>query len=307
MARVLRATTLEDRPATRGSRMPHNETLATLAAYSAYDHTSVAALIRYFHVVLWYPVRYTWLKANSAGNYFLWPGLTLANAMKYFLSATATIMWHIVQKRQGVRSTRPNLPTTSSPDKQIPRVRSNELLIQVTLISKFYTNDTGCFPVHSHSVKQYIMITYHCDTNLILAEPFTSRKDKDCLLAYGPGLTLANAMKYFLSATATIMWHIVQKRQGVRSTRPNLPTTSSPDKQIPRVRSNELLIQVTLISKFYTNDTGCFPVHSHSVKQYIMITYHCDTNLILAEPFTSRKDKDCLLAYEKNHATTTWQ
>ena len=30
-----------------------------------------------------------------------------------------------------------------------------------------------------------------------------------------------------------------------------------------------------------------------------MIAYHCDANLILAEPFTSRKDKHRLLAYDK--------
>ena len=30
-----------------------------------------------------------------------------------------------------------------------------------------------------------------------------------------------------------------------------------------------------------------------------MITYHCDTNLILAEPLTSRKDKHRLLVYDK--------
>ena len=30
-----------------------------------------------------------------------------------------------------------------------------------------------------------------------------------------------------------------------------------------------------------------------------MIAYHCDANLILAKPFASRKDKHCLLAYDK--------
>ena len=30
-----------------------------------------------------------------------------------------------------------------------------------------------------------------------------------------------------------------------------------------------------------------------------MIAYHCDANLILAEPFASRKDKHRLLAYYK--------
>ena len=129
--------------------MPHTANLATLAAYSSYDLLSVAALIRYFHAATGYPVRSTWLKAISAGNYSSWPGLTIANATKYCPSATATIMGHLVQKRQGVRSTRPKLPTTSSPDPQLPRVYSNELYIQVTPISKLYTDDTGHFLVHA--------------------------------------------------------------------------------------------------------------------------------------------------------------
>ena len=94
------------------------------------------------------------------------------------------------------------------------------------------------------------------------------------------------------------MGHLVQKRQGVRPTRTKLPTTSSPDQQLPRVRSNELYIQVTPISKLYTDDTGRFTVHTRSGNKYIMIAYHCDANLILAEPFASRKDKHRLLAYE---------
>ena len=60
-----------------------------------------------------------------------------------------------------------------------------------------------------------------------------------------------------------------------------------------------MYIQVTPISKLYTDDTGCFPVHARSGNQYIMITYHYDSNLILAKPFASRKDKHRLLAYEK--------
>ena len=84
---------------------------------------------------------------------------------------------------------------------------------------------------------------------------------------------------------------------GPDSTRP--PTTSSPDEKIPQIRSNELFIQVTPISKLYTDDTGRFPVHARSGNQYIMIAYHCDANLILAEPFTSRKYKHRLLVYEK--------
>ena len=79
-------------------RMPHNATLDTLEAYSAYDLPSVAALIQYFHATAGYPVRSIWLKSISAGNYSLWLGITLANANKYCPSATATIMGHLVQE-----------------------------------------------------------------------------------------------------------------------------------------------------------------------------------------------------------------
>ena len=77
--------------------------------------------------------------------------------------------------------------------------------------------------------------------------------------------------------------------------------TSLPQQQhiIPQVKSNDLHVFVTPISKLYTDDTGRFPVHARSGNRYIMITYHCDVNLILAEPFSSRKDGHRLLDYNK--------
>ena len=119
----------------------------------------IVALIRYFHTAAGYQVRSTWLPAISAGNYLSCTGLTLANDTNYCPSATSTIMGHLVQKRQGVRSTNPKLPATSSPGQKLPQVRSNEMHIQVTPISKLYSDDTGCLPVHAHSGNQYIMIS----------------------------------------------------------------------------------------------------------------------------------------------------
>ena len=164
--------------------MPNDANLTELAAYSAYDLPSVADLISYFHSASGYPVRYTLLKAIDAGNYSSCPGLTLFNATKYCPSADATIMEHLVQKRKGVKSTKPKPPTTSSPEETIPQIRSNELFLQVTPISKLYTDDTGCFPIHARSGNHCIIIVYHCDANLILAVPFKSRKDTHRLLEY---------------------------------------------------------------------------------------------------------------------------
>ena len=47
--------------------IPKDTKQATLAAYSAYDLHSIAALIKYFHAAAGFPVRYTWLKAIGAG------------------------------------------------------------------------------------------------------------------------------------------------------------------------------------------------------------------------------------------------
>ena len=95
------------------------------------------------------------------------------------------------------------------------------------------------------------------------------------------------------------MGHLVQKRQGLRSTKPKPQPTSSPEEPMPQVRSNELFLQVTPISKLYTDDTGHFPIHDRSGNQYIIIAYHCDANLILAVPFKTRKYTYRLIANDK--------
>ena len=94
------------------------------------------------------------------------------------------------------------------------------------------------------------------------------------------------------------MGHIVQKIQGVRSTK--MKTPERLQQHIPpQVKSNKLHVFVTPISKLYTDDIGRFPVHACSGNRYIMIAYHCEANLILAEPFSSRKDAHILLVYNK--------
>ena len=100
-------------------------------------------------------------------------------------------MGHMVQTRQGVRSTKPKKPkkptnakTTSSMLVKLLEEPSREIHIYMRLISCLYTDDTGRFPVCSRSGNQYIMVAYHCNANVILACPFTTRKDRHCLEAY---------------------------------------------------------------------------------------------------------------------------
>ena len=98
------------------------------------------------------------------------------------------------------------------------------------------------------------------------------------------------------------MGHLVPKRQGFRSTKPKPPkppAKSSSEEPIPWIRSNELFLQVTPMSKLYNDDTVLFPIHTRSGNQYIMITYHCDDNLILEVTFKSRKYTHRILEYDK--------
>ena len=81
---------------------------AILGAYSVYDLPSVAALVLYLHAASGFPVIDTWLRSIKAGNYATWPGLTYTNSAKYCPNTDETIMGHMVQTRQVVRSNKPN-------------------------------------------------------------------------------------------------------------------------------------------------------------------------------------------------------
>jgi hypothetical protein len=126
----------------------------------------------------------------KAGNCDTFDGLTYSTAAQYCPDADETILGHLAQQRQNVRSTKtkpggqqpvplhPAIlpPTTISP--------SNEVFVQVYPLSKLYTDDTGRFPVRAWTGNQYIMIAYHADGNLILQEPFQTRRDQHRIAAY---------------------------------------------------------------------------------------------------------------------------
>ena len=139
--------------------MPHSADHTNLKAYSAYDLSSVEALVRYFHMAAGFPVRTMWLKSIKVGNYRTWPRLTMANATAYCPSADETIKGHIVQSRQGVRSIKPKIPrryipNTSTEEAPLPTTSSRELHTHALHISKLYTDDTGRFPIKARSGNQ---------------------------------------------------------------------------------------------------------------------------------------------------------
>ena len=75
------------------------------------DLPSIGALVGFYHACLGFPVKQTWLDAIKAGNCDTFEGLTYSNAAKYCSDADKTIMGHLAQQCQNVRSTKPKQPT----------------------------------------------------------------------------------------------------------------------------------------------------------------------------------------------------
>ena len=148
---------------------------ASLTAFSAYDLTSVGALVRYLHV-----------------------GLTYTNASKYFPQSAETIKVHMTQSQQGVQSTKPKPPKLPISPQSPLEYRADE---SITIndgtptyelhaidkpVSKLYSDDCGRFPINYCSGEEYIMISYHRDYNTILQASFHSRSNKHRIPDFNP-------------------------------------------------------------------------------------------------------------------------
>ena len=157
----------------------------------AYDLPSVGALIRYHHATLGSPTKSCFLKNIKNGHLRSFPGLTLSAAARYCPEdSTPTVMGHMTQVPQGLRSTKPQLPSqrpliTLQPILPSPIDPSpNDLHIYTVEISTLYTDDMGRFPVESTSGNNYIMLAHHVGSNSILVEAFRKKSDIYRIPAY---------------------------------------------------------------------------------------------------------------------------
>ena len=157
-----------------------------LQAFSAYYLPSVEALVWYFLAAAGFPVQDNRIREIQARNFKSCPGLTLQNTTKYCPISKETMKGHMVQKRQNIGYTKHKhkKPIALRPPKPVSIPTYNEIHIRIQHIIKLYTDDTGKFLVLSRSGNQYNMVAYHCDSNNILAVPFTSKKYQHRLRAY---------------------------------------------------------------------------------------------------------------------------
>lgn len=158
---------------------------------SAYDFTSIPALIKFLHATAFSPVKSTWLKAIKSGFFQSWPGITTQAVTKHFPQSEATTKGHMDQTRKNVRTTQartnqPKLQTEQEdePKQEINNASTDLLFATVTETGKIYTDQTGRFPVTSSRGNKYILVLYDYDTNAILTEPLKNRTGNEILRAY---------------------------------------------------------------------------------------------------------------------------
>jgi hypothetical protein len=155
-------------------------------ANSVYDLPSIEQAIKWMHAVCGYPVKSTWIKAVKAGNFTGWPLLTEKNVQKYYPETTETDKGHMNQTRKNVRSTK----AKSKPfeEANAAPLRSKKVHDIFTKVydprETIFSDQTGKFPTQSQRGNKYIMVMVEIDSNAILVEPMTSKKDKEMIRSY---------------------------------------------------------------------------------------------------------------------------
>ena len=151
--------------------------------------TTKVDLARYLHAACFSLVISKWEKAIDNNHFSTWPGLTSQLIMKHLPTNPAMVQGHLKQEQQGLQSTTPKRPHTSTstninntedifPLLPSPNLRKHNVayaIIDPTNMINAYFDLTGKFLQCSSSGNQYIFVGYNYDANSILAEPIKNR------------------------------------------------------------------------------------------------------------------------------------
>ena len=156
-------------------------------AHSAYHNTSQIDHIAFLHAACGYPVPSTWIKAIDHGHFATWPGLTADLVRKHLPKSPITVLGHLHQQRQNIRSTQPppEPELDSNPPSDPGNSRTHLVFSAVAdLRTEIATDLTGLFPITSSMGNKYILVCYVYDCNAILTAPMKSRSEVDHIRAF---------------------------------------------------------------------------------------------------------------------------
>jgi hypothetical protein len=162
---------------------------ATKLHVQTLDLPNTPALITYHHATAGYPIKQTWLDAIKRGAYTSWPGLTYKLAARHCPDSDETLLGHMAQPRQHIRSTRAvrvlARTATTSACNDIPITQEvPSLTLHKIPINYIFTDDTRRFTPQARSGNQYVMVALHGKSNAILVQPFQTKNDAHRIAAY---------------------------------------------------------------------------------------------------------------------------
>ena len=145
----------------------------------------------YHHTSWWSPTQSGRGKAIPKNFFISWPGLSLDLVHKHLSKKQSTILRHLQQPRNGLRSPQEKV-IHSDPDPEQdqfpPSTQSEETNLvffkTVDISGNIYTDQIGRFPVTSSQGNKYILVAYHYDSSTIHAEPINTRSWLDLKTAY---------------------------------------------------------------------------------------------------------------------------
>jgi hypothetical protein len=152
-----------------------------------------AELVRYSHTTLFSPALDTLEKALTKGFVRNFPGLTAKTLRRHPPKTVATAKGHLDQVRKNLRSTRVKASDMPSPDDAdvFPEQAAPTSTCYVMTVEfptaptgKYYTDQTGAFPVTSSSGNKYVLVAYHYDSNAILVEAIPNRQQATIIGAH---------------------------------------------------------------------------------------------------------------------------
>ncbi len=76
------------------------------AIHNVYELKTQPKLVRYYHAVVGFPTKPSWLKAIKNKQYASWPGLTWEAVNKHFPESKETLKGHGCKTRSGLQSTK---------------------------------------------------------------------------------------------------------------------------------------------------------------------------------------------------------
>jgi hypothetical protein len=142
-----------------------NQQIHHPVANNVHELRNTGALVHYLHKALFSPTKSALIQAVKNGHLITWPGLTEHAIHKHLKITPATVIGHINQLRQNIRSTS-KAPIADVPPTDTDLGTKNHLVYAVLVDQgQLYTDLTGKFPVRSSKGNSYVMVSYVYDCN----------------------------------------------------------------------------------------------------------------------------------------------